>query len=163
MPGSPVYKRVREMASEKIERPGPAAAVDTIDRAFGHLRHQIKLDESVKSKILDGFVKTLSPPPNTGREGLLSLRLNPTDCPYSKTMRGCPIRIDSNQLGHKLAFCFLSSGCLNKRNRSMGWCERGGPRRSDLLGNGVPVAVLRYTFRLIVIGGRSKNWLKPSS
>ena len=45
-PGSPVYKRVREMASEKIDSLGPTAAVAYIRKDKGHLLHQIKMNNA---------------------------------------------------------------------------------------------------------------------
>ena len=42
-PGSPVYKRVRELASEKVDSLGPEAAVAYIKKDKGHLLHQIKM------------------------------------------------------------------------------------------------------------------------
>jgi hypothetical protein len=41
-PGNPVYKRVREMASEKVDSMGPEAAVAYVKKDLGHLLDQIK-------------------------------------------------------------------------------------------------------------------------
>jgi hypothetical protein len=42
-PNNPVYRRVREMASEKIQTLGPEAAVASVKKDRGHLLHQIKM------------------------------------------------------------------------------------------------------------------------
>ena len=41
-PGNPVYQRVREMASEKVDSLGPEAAVAHVKKDLGHLLDQIK-------------------------------------------------------------------------------------------------------------------------